>query len=447
MAYIVELVADNVKRLRAVELHVGKGVVTIGGRNAQGKTSLLDAIAMAIGGESLVPPEPVRRGTNGGQVSVKLDDGLVVRRVFTMNGKSTLTVESSDGVRVRSPQTLLDGMLGKISFDPLAFMRLKPKEQAEMLRKLAGVDTTLLDGRRLKAYEDRTEISREVKRLDGALSKMPIIDGPTPEPVSVDALAAELNARRRANEARASKEVDVERLRDKKKRKDEDIQKLKADIERLGRQLAEAEQQLVEIKTSGKKSLAELDATPAANEDEILAQIRNLDAVNELARAAAARKAIEQELEAKRCEVTDLTEIIQRIDDQKRELLASSKLPVAGLTFDADEVRFNEIPIEQASSAEQIRISATIGLAMNPKLKVLRIYNGSLLDADSMAVLEKLAQANDAQIWIERVGDGDMSVIIEDGAVVGDGKNRDGHVPERREKKEAKRAREPGDEG
>jgi hypothetical protein len=103
------------------------------------------------------------------------------------------------------------------------------------------------------------------------------------------------------------------------------------------------------------------------------------------------------------------------------------------------------VPLEQASAAQQIRISAAIGLSLNPTLKVLRIYDGSLLDSDSMQALRDLADANEAQIIIERVGDDDATIAIEDGLVTIAELANDDNPQAKRTK--AARDRVPGEEG
>jgi hypothetical protein len=107
------------------------------------------------------------------------------------------------------------------------------------------------------------------------------------------------------------------------------------------------------------------------------------------------------------------------VDAGKTEKLAAAKFPVDGLSFDETGVTFGGLPFEQASSAEQLRISVAIGIALNPKLKVLLIRDGSLLDADSLKLVAEMAADSDAQVWVERVDDTrKVGVVIEDGSVV-----------------------------
>src|SRR5690606_9517554 len=107
-----------------------------------------------------------------------------------------------------------------------------------------------------------------------------------------------------------------------------------------------------------------------------------------------------------------LTSKIQAIDQQKADMLAKAPFPVCGLGFDENGVTLNGLPFDQASSAERLRVSVAMGIALNPKLRVMLIRDGSLLDSDSLALVAQMAEEHDTQVWVERVSEGeDVSVI------------------------------------
>ena len=111
-----------------------------------------------------------------------------------------------------------------------------------------------------------------------------------------------------------------------------------------------------------------------------------------------------------------LTEEIDRIDSEKARAIRDAKYPIEGLGFDVNGVTLNGIPFSQSSSAQQLKVSVAIGLALNPSLRVLLIRDGSLLDEKSLAMLGQMAEKAGAQVWVERVGvDDHTSVVIEDG--------------------------------
>ncbi len=126
----------------------------------------------------------------------------------------------------------------------------------------------------------------------------------------------------------------------------------------------------------------------------------------------------DNELNELRKQSQSLSDQINDINNKKAKILAEAKFPIKGLAIDEDEVTFDGIPFVQCSTAQQIKISVAIGLAMNPKLRILLIREGSLLDKKNLAMIAKMADEANAQIWLERVGQGkECSVIIEDGEI------------------------------
>jgi len=160
---ITRLTAENIKRIKAVEITPDGNLVVIGGRNAQGKTSVLDSITYALAGASSHPDKPIRNGEDKAKIVCELDD-LIVTRTFTPKGGS-LMVSNKEGAKYASPQAMLDELTGKLTFDPLAFARMQPREQLETLKSLVGLDFAEMDAKRHQLYEERTLVNREGKKL------------------------------------------------------------------------------------------------------------------------------------------------------------------------------------------------------------------------------------------------------------------------------------------
>jgi DNA repair exonuclease SbcCD ATPase subunit len=407
---IIKLEAENVKRLRAVSVTPKGSTVVIGGKNAQGKTSLLDSIEMVLGGKGAVPAEPLRRGEKRGHATIELDD-IIVKRTFTEGGGTQLIVTAKDGSKVARPQEVLDGLVSRLSFDPLRFTRMDPKEQVATLRELAGVDFTALDADRALVFEKRTENTRELRRVSALFEKATWHDDAPEKEVSVADLLAELETRRRQNAAVQADRAKLAKMR-------ADAQQMFDDIQRLEAELAALKEKREQLLKDGKVFAGQVAALVEANETEVSERIRSADETNRKVRENAEYDAMDTQLERLSKADAEMTARLSMIDEAKREQLAAARFHVPGLSFDDDGVKLNGLPLAQASSAEQLRVSLAIGLAMNPTLKLMLIRDGSLLDEDSLAMVEQTAAAADAQVWIEVVGtNGPATVVIEDGQV------------------------------
>lgn len=414
---IVEFRAERFKRLSAVEITPGDGVVVVSGKNGAGKSSVLDAIWLALGGgnaaKSSATTRPVKDGERDAVVRLDLGE-IVVTRKWTSLGGTTLTVEGADGKKFSSPQALLDTLVGSLSFDPLAFSRMPAKDQRKALTDLVqlDVDPEKIDKERQDAYDERTEVNRELKRLEAKLSSMKApVPGIPEEEESLSALLGEL---KKANDIQAFQDAERRQLEDMRKR----AAALKVDIERLRAELVSKETELTDLAARGKAQAEAVAALVAPDTESLSKRIQDLEATNAAVRAAKEHRETGAAVAAKRKESEALTEKIDTLDRSKEEAFKRAKFPVEGLAFDAEGVTFKGVPFLQCSAAEQMRISIAIAAALNPEIRVIRVSDGSLLDSASMAEVERLAKEHDMQIWIERVDEsGKVGVVIEDGAV------------------------------
>jgi len=370
----------------------------IGGDNAQGKTCLLDAIEYGLGGASGIPSKPIREGQKKARVVLDLGD-IVVTRTFTENG-TNLTVKNKDGATFASPQAMLDKLVGELTFDPLEFSRMSSREQTEVLKRLVGLDFSKIETAYKNAFDKRTDVNRTGKKIKAQLDAIPKVDDVPDEEISITELtelyqkSVQHNAElAKLNESLESKTNRLAKLKAEAKAVAAEIKQLKPAIDRLGKSV-----DVVEIQ----KQVSEAEET------------------NRKVRQNRERVDISEKVDTLRSQSAALTNKLAELTKTKANRLANAKFPVDGLGIDDSGVTFEGIPFEQCSSAQRIRVSMAMGLAMNPKLRILLIRDGSLLDTKSLAMVAKMAEEADAQIWLERVSKGsECSVIIEDGSVCG----------------------------
>lgn len=421
--HVVALQVENVKRIQAVAIRPEGSVVVIGGQNAQGKTSLLDSLEMALGGGKTIPAEPVRRGARKARIVADLGE-LVVERTFTPKG-TALEVRNAAGVPQRSPQALLDKLCSKVAFDPLSFAREEPRKQDAILKEVLGLDFSELDQKRAQLYEQRRDTKRDAKQIEARVDAMVLHIGVPDEEVSVAELLAELERRngsaaekdrleRRASAAERDVLVNELAIRASRTR----VEQLEEELRKAREELADHERDLEVNRARYQECQAEAEVFTFPDPEEVRTQLAAAEETNRKVRENRQHKQLERELREKERQVESLTSAIEAIDAQKAEQLAAAQFPVPGLGFDETGPTLNGIPLEQASQAERLRVSVAIGAALNPRVKVMLVRDGSLLDEESMRLLAELAEETGSQLWVERVGDGDASaIVIEDGMV------------------------------
>lgn len=393
---IVKLTAENIKKLVAVEITPTGDVVKISGKNGAGKSSVLDSIMFALGGKEAIQSKPVRSGEDKGLIRLDLGD-IIVERRFTAGGEnSTLTVTNKEGAKFGSPQKVLDELIGRLAFDPLEFLRMEPKKQSETLRDLVGMDFTEMDTERKKAFDDRTEFGRQYKSLKAQRDGIKFDPAGAKEEVSSTTLLEEYNKAKTSND----------------------------EIDKANRELVETQKLIAELETKLSDLYAKVPVLEKAVDRAFIdlkdfqVKITNLDTSNSNARAFKQAQALDLQLADVEKKGKDCGAKIDGIDKDKADLLAACSMPVPGLSLGEGVVLYNDIPINQASTAEQLRVSIAMAMAMNPKLRVLRITDGSLLDSTSMKLIEEMAGKNDYQVWLEVVDEtGSVGICIEDGAV------------------------------
>lgn len=426
---VTGLQVQNVMRLEALKLELDDkgGLVIIGGENEAGKSTALNSIEMALRGKSVVPPDPIRHGAESGEIIVTLgghgDDPLVVTRTFT-GDKSSLKVTTPKGAVLKAPQQLLDSFYNNF-IDPLEFINADSKEKVQVLKDLTGLDFAQIDEDRAAAYANRTEVNKAVKVAEARLQRMTHHGDVYAEAVNVQGM---LDLRKDMEEEKAErveKEAQVDRARTYLDGAAREIESRKQRIEEIEQQVGAHYKILNEERESYKKGEDSLSKLRIECEKLQTPDFTDIDAKIALSGEHNSkyeenqRYAAEKiELESSRDDADAYTDSITTLDQQKKDMIAGANMPVEGLAFGEDGVTFNGIVSEQWSQAQGLKISTAIGLAMNPKLRILLIRNGSLLDGNSMKIMAEIAKEKDAKIFIERVGNADENaIIIEDGMV------------------------------
>ncbi len=414
--HITKLEAEHVKRLSAVSIAPNGDHVVIGGANGAGKSSVLDSIMYALGGKSAIPAMPLQDGEKNGSVTVEVDSGeLTITRRFTEKG-STIKVAGSDGGVFSSPQKMLDELYGSLSFDPVAFLRMKPAAQAEALRAAAGIDTAKVDGEIKAAFDKRRDVNRDLDQLQKQFDGMAPAENEPTEKVDVQAIAkrrSELDVESRRLGEMAGNVRNAEQAHDQA---GQAVLSARAALREAEDRAAMAQRRV---------EAAKADLSGLRTAEEIGADIEAIQSETEAATVANAAYEAGQTRRAIGTDLANAKEAASKADAalttarlSKADMLSALDIPVDGLALTDDGPAVHGIPFGQCSQAEQLRVSAAVAMAANPKLKVMLIRDGSLLDEQSLETLCQMATKADHQLWLERVGqDEHTTVVIEDGTV------------------------------
>jgi hypothetical protein len=357
---------------------------------------------------------PIRKGQE--RAVLKLDMGsLIVTRTFIAKEGGTFThqvkVESDEGAKFSSPQAVLDALVGELSFDPLGFTRMGAKAQFEALKALVpGVDFAAIARTRQEAFDTRRAKKGRAEELRAQAGGIALPAGKIPAEVDVAALEAKLADAGNHNSL-------IER---RKARRDETGRRLDDDW----KEAADLEDKLEDLRARIDATVREIEAAEPLPDPidtaQVQADLQAARANNAVAAQAARRREIEGLAATVEAEVVTLTETIKDADAERDNAVRAAKMPVEGLGFGDEAILLNGLPFDQASDAEQLRASIAIAGALNPRLRVIRVRDGSLLDEDAMKLLEQYAETHDLQVWIETVGTGPNGFIMENGVLKGE---------------------------
>lgn len=407
---ITALEAENVKRIKAVALTPSPtGLTIVGGNNNQGKTSVLDALAWALGGDRFRPDAAQRDGAIApAHLKVKLSNGVVVER----KGKNaSLTVTDPTGRR--SGQQLLNAFVEPLALDLPRFMEASDKEKADILLRIIGIGTELhTRDMEIKAlYDKRTftgQLAQQKKNFaEGLISYLEAPD----EPVSASDLIRQqqdILARNGENQRKRSQLAQLTDLLERQK-------KVVADLEF---QLSTERQRLDTMQADVK--IAQTAAADLQDEStaELEASIRNIEDTNRKVRANLEKARAEDEAAQYSGEYDRLTEAIQQKRADRMALLNGADLPLPGLSVEDGALTYKGKHWRDMSGSDQLRVAAAIVRRLNPDCGFVLLDKLEQMDMTTLQEFSAWLEAEGLQAIATRVSTGsECQIIIEDGMV------------------------------
>lgn len=409
---ITALEAENVKRIKAVALTPAPtGLTLVGGNNNQGKTSVLDALAWALGGEKFRPSAAVRDGAMApAHLKVTLSNGVVVER----KGKnSTLTVTDPTGRR--SGQQLLNAFVEPLALDLPRFMEASDKEKADTLLRIIGIGSELhvRDLEIKSLYDKRTftgQLAQQKKHFSEELISYP--DAPE-EPVS----ASELIRRQQEILARNGENQRLRQNLDLLEDKARTLADRRVQLEQTLAQLVKEQTEVNESLYTARKSTENLQDESTT---ELEASIRGIEETNRKVRANLEKARAEDEANRYAEDYAKLTEAITQKRADRMALLNGADLPLPGLGVEDGALTYHGKRWKDMSGSDQLRVAAAIVRRLNPDCGFVLLDKLEQMDLDTLAEFGRWLEAEHLQAIATRVSTGsECQIIIEDGMVRG----------------------------
>lgn len=408
MVTINKLEIENVKRVKAVKLEPSAtGLTIVGGNNNQGKTSVLDAIAWALGGNKYKPSQAQREGsTIPPSLKITLSNGLIVER----SGKnSTLKVIDPSGNK--AGQNLLDSFVEELAINLPKFMEQTSKEKAKTLLQIIGVGPQLaeLEMREKAKYDERHAIGVIADQKEKFAKEQPYYPDAPKELVSIAELIQQQQEILGRNGENARKRQNLDVI-------ENDYNFTLANVQRLEKELEEArakEQALAQDLGIARKDVSVLvDESTQEIED----SIANIEQINLKVRANFDKDKAEEDAKSYREQYKELDNVIADIRKKKTDLLTNADLPLPGLSVDDGELLYLGQRWDNMSGSQQLQVATAIVRKLKPECGFVLIDKLEQMDQQTLQEFGAWLEQEGLQAIATRVSTGDeCSILIEDG--------------------------------
>lgn len=416
---INRLELENVKRVRAVRLEpTASGLTVIGGRNGQGKTSVLDAIAWALGGEKYRPSKAERDGSVlPPEIRVELSNGIIVER----KGKNS-ALKVTDPSGGRRGQKLLDEYVEQLALNLPKFMEASDKDKAGTLLQIIGVGDQLaaLDKQEAELYQERLMVGRVADQKQKYAAEMPQYEGVPEDLVSASELIRQQQDILARNGENARKRAQVAAISVRRENIEADLARIEEKMIEMNRVLTQTRKALEEAKRD--EAIAQKDAIALHDEStaELEANIAHIDEINAKVRANLDRAKAVEDASQYTAQYNDLSGKIDQVRGQRRALLDGAELPLPGLGVENGALVYNGQAWDCMSSSEQLKVATAIVRKLNPDCGFVLVDKLEQMDTQTMREFGAWLEAEGLQVIATRVTSAgeDCTILIEDGTVV-----------------------------
>lgn len=399
------LEVENVKRVKAVKIQPSEnGLTVIGGRNNQGKTSVLDAIAWALGGDRYRPSQAQREGSVvPPNLYVRMNNGLVIER----KGKNS-ELKVVDPTGQKGGQQLLNEFVEQLALDLPKFMESSSKEKAQTLLQIIGVGEklTALEMEEKELYNQRLTIGQIADRKEKFAKEQTFYSDAPNELISPTDLI--------------KRQQDILAKNGENQKKRENLHKLEQQYQALNEQLTELMRHIDQVKID--LDIARTSAQDLQDEstEKLEASIANIEEINRKVRANLDKDKAEEDAKDYRQQYNELTQMINNTRKAKTELLQSAELPLPELSIEDGELIYKGQKWDNMSGSDRLKVATAIVRKLNPKCGFVLLDKLEQMDIDTLREFGAWLEIEGLQAIATRVSTGDeCSIIIEDGYVAG----------------------------
>ncbi len=434
---ITKIEIKNVKGIRHVAI-VAKPVNEISGKNGAGKSSVLDSITFALAGRDFVDREALRSGEQEGAIWLETDEFTFERKLTEKDQKGTLTIRAKNGSKAL--QTDIDKLINTATFDPMKFCQASGRERIEIAKKILSdeqyMELNLLSKECDEQISERVLLHREIQKIGQPAIPLQ----PRPATGRLEQAQAALLAIVTENQNRRNSLLVADGLVQQRKLKEADLEIGQKRIQDTKEAIKELEERILSYKEGMKAQIAHTEKIEQQIKDLLVAESQafagkiqpdfeahdkakaELEEAQKDALIEDAYQRYEAEmkaLERKNIEYGVQDSKVRALQERRAGIIADALGEGFEYCHDGYLIRYNGVLFDQLSQAEKVLAACKIIFKTNPKIRVVCVRDGSLLDSDTTQALIEECQRHNFQLWIETVGAGSSedAIVIEEGSL------------------------------
>lgn len=455
----VQISSIEIKNIGCIEsLDIKPQVLTtITGRNASGKTTILDALRSIP--EAGHDPSLLRKGADEGSIKITLSDGVTIKQTITPE-KTTRVVRHPQYGKISKAKEWIQSVINSVSFDPVRFLTAKPAERLAIFLeslpiKLDPQQVSFLPAEIVQSadfgrhplevignknsglfgavYKERTEINRLAKDKRSTAAEMERqLPEESPEgdwntvlqQANEDYRQLQQATRQRLNaiekaciqERDASADKSNKRIEQVRTELERKIEQLRAEAQvEIDRAHEEFQETYKAAEAFAKERIKEEEEQYRPKEAALKEKIGHARAMAEQQAKAQATRDLIARINTEATEYEEksenLTACLKRLEAVKASLL--EKLPIEGMEIQDGQLLVNGISFDRLNDAAKHRIAVEIMRLNQGQLGLMVLDRAEIFDSKGWESFKKACKSAGVPVIAARVSDCELTVTTE----------------------------------